>query len=326
MAIQTRVTERLGIEAPILSAGMARYTDARLVAAVSNAGGLGILGTLGREPKEVETEIASIRAQTTRPFGVNVVLAEFEESTWGAVINARPSLINTSWGNPAEIVNEAHETGCLVAHQVTTVETAIEAVNAGVDFLIAQGTDGGGHIGWVTLMALLPQVVDVANGIPVIAAGSVVDGRGLAAALALGAEGVLVGTRFLATPEAPIPDYWKTAILGARSEAVVQNDVADAAWNVQWNGATIRTIENQLVRDWRYRIDELRSASESVSAEIDAARDRGDAEYVPLYMGQGAGGIKELLPASEIIRNMVADAEVALARANEHIRIQSTSA
>jgi enoyl-[acyl-carrier protein] reductase II len=326
LPIKTRVTERLGIDAPILQAGMARYTDARLVSAVSNAGGIGILGTVNRELDEIKDEVSKIRELTSRPFGVNIVLAEFDELVWGAVVGAGPALVSTSWGDPREIVKEAHEAGSLVVHQITTVDTAKEAVAAGVDFIIAQGSDGGGHVGWVSGMVLVPQVVDVANGIPVIAAGSIIDGRGLAAALMLGAEGVLVGTRFLATPEAPIPAYWKNTIVEARSESIVQNDVSDTVWGVQWNGATTRTFENRLIRDWKNRLEQLKDRSDIVAAEIDTARENQDPDYLPLYMGQGAGGIKAILPVAEVVRSMIEEAEQSLTGANRFVELHVTSA
>ena len=164
------------------------------------------------------------------------------------------------------------------------------------------------------------------KGIPVIAGGGIVDGRGLAAALAMGAEGVLVGTRFLATPEAPLPDYWKQAIVSANSESVVLSHVPDTTWGVNWEGATTRVIQNQLIRDWNDRLDELKLNADSVAAQIQQARDAGNAEYTPLYAGQGAGAITEILPVAEIIKRMVAEAEVSLARANERVMVQSTSA
>jgi enoyl-[acyl-carrier protein] reductase II len=321
MAIKTRVTERLGIEAPILSAGMATSADATLAAAVSNAGGLGIIGTVDRELDDIDGQIGKVRQLTERPFGVNCVIAYAEAAHWDVIYQGRPPLVQTSWGDPKQLVKRSHESGSLHAHQVATVEAAKEAVAAGVDFIIAQGSEGGGHVGWVGAMALIPQVLDVAEGIPVIAAGGVVDGRGLAAALAMGAEGVLVGTRFLATSEAPIPDYWKQAIVGARSESILLSHVPDTTWGVDWPGATARVIENQLIRDWNGRLDELKANAETVAARIQEARDTDDAEYTPLYAGQGAGGIAEILPAAEILRRMVADAECAIQNAHRLVGV-----
>jgi enoyl-[acyl-carrier protein] reductase II len=326
MAIRTRVTESLGIDAPILSAGMAKRADATLAAAVSNAGGLGILGTVDRELDDIEGQIAKIRALTDRPFGVNSVIADADEDRWDVILQGRPPVIQTSWGNPTEIGKRIHDIGSIHIHQVATVAAAREAVAAGVDFIIAQGSEAGGHVGFVGGMALIPQVVDVAEGIPVIAGGGIVDGRGLAAALTLGAEGVLVGTRFLASPESPIPQYWKQAILGAQSESIVLTDIPDQVWDFHWEGATARVVRNRLIRELQDRPDELKSNREAVAAKVEAAFDKEDADFVPLYMGQGAGAITEILPVAEIIRRMVADAETALARASRTVMVQSTSA
>ncbi|MFL5758444.1 MAG: NAD(P)H-dependent flavin oxidoreductase [Thermomicrobiales bacterium] len=325
MAIKTRITERLGIEAPILQAGMATRANAALAAAVSNAGGLGIIGTVDRELDDVKAQIAKARELTDKPFGVNSVIAYASDELWDMIIRAKPFVVQSSWGNPKLLTERVHAAGCLHAHQVNTVETAKEAVAAGVDFIIAQGSEAGGHTGFVGGLALVPQVIDVAEGIPVIAAGSIVDGRGLAAALAMGAEGVLVGTRFLATHESPATDYYKNAILSAQSEAIVLTDVPDKVWDVHWEGATTRVIRNLLVRELEDRADELGANRETVAAEVEAAFEREDADFVPIYMGQGAGAIKEILPVAEVIRRMVAGAEVALQNAGRLVDRQLTT-
>jgi enoyl-[acyl-carrier protein] reductase II len=319
MAIKTRVTECLGIDAPILQAGMATRADSTLAAATSNSGGLGILGTVDRELDDIEAQIAKIRQLTDRPFGVNCVIAYAEDERWDIIIQSRPPVIQTSWGDPKGFTERIHEAGCLHAHQVATVDAALEAVAAGVDFIIAQGSESGGHVGFVAGVALVPQVVDVAAGIPVIAAGSIVDGRGLAAALAMGAEGVLVGTRFLATPESPIPEYQKVAILRVQSESVVLTDVPDRLWNVRWEGATTRVLRNRLVRELQDRVIESEEQRESLAAEVEAAFEFEDPDFIPHYMGQGAGAIKEIMPVAEIIRRMVDQAEASLEAANRWV-------
>jgi enoyl-[acyl-carrier protein] reductase II len=319
MAINTRVTELLAIDVPILQAGMATRADATLTAATSNAGGLGILGTVDRELDDIEGQIAKIRQLTDKPFGVNSVIAYAEDERWEVIIQARPPLVQTSWGDPKGLTERIHDVGCLHAHQVATVEAALEAVAADVDFIIAQGSEGGGHVGYVAGLALVPQVVDVAKGIPVIAAGSIVDGRGLAAALAMGAEGVLVGTRFLATPESPIPQYWKDAILDVQSESIVLTDIPDWVWNVHWEGATTRVIHNRLVRELQERAMRDETQRESIAAKVEAAYELQDPDFVPLYMGQGAGAIKEILPVAEVIRRMIEQAEVSLEAANRWV-------
>ncbi len=326
MSIKTRVTERLGIEAPILQAGMATRADATLAAAVSNAGGLGIIGTVDRELDDIEGQIAKARQLTDKPFGVNSVLAYATDELWETILQGRPPLVQSSWGDPKDLAKRVHEAGLLLAHQVNTVETAKQAVAAGVDFIIAQGSEAGGHVGFVGGIALVPQVVDVAEGIPVIAGGSIVDGRGLAAALALGAEGVLVGTRFLATIESPIAEYYKNAIVNVQSESIVLTDVPDVVWNVHWEGATTRVIRNQLVRELEDRTDLSGEEREALAEQVTAAYDRENADFIPLYMGQGAGAIDQILTAEEVVRQMVEGAERALGQANNCVEVQLTSA
>jgi NAD(P)H-dependent flavin oxidoreductase YrpB (nitropropane dioxygenase family) len=326
MAIKTRVTERLGIEAPILQAGMATRADATLAASVSNAGGLGIIGTVDRELDDIKAQMAQVRKLTTKPFGVNSVLAYASDELWTTIISQRPPLVQSAWGDPRELTKRVHAAGLLHAHQVTTVETAKQAVAAGVDFIIAQGAEAGGHVGFVGLIALLPQVVDVAEGIPVIAAGGIVDGRGLAAALAMGAEGVLVGTRFLATYESPIPDYYKDAIAGAESEFIVHTDIPDLIWNMHWDGATTRVARNKLIRNFESRTEFSDDEREELANQVRAAYDRQEAEFVPLYMGQGAGGIKQVESSAQIVRQLVSEAEQLLENAHRFVNVQLTSA
>jgi NAD(P)H-dependent flavin oxidoreductase YrpB (nitropropane dioxygenase family) len=280
---------------------------------VSNAGGLGILGGVDREPDELIAEVGRIRALTDRPFGVNLVLAKCSAEQWEACFSLRPSLINTSWGDAAVITDRAHALGCRVLHQVNTTAGAAAAVAAGVDLIAAQGSDGGGHVGSVSTLALVPQVVDVAGEIPVVAAGGIADGRGVAAALALGAEGVLVGTRFLATFEAAITDGWKAALLASPAERAVISDIPDLVWGTDWPGATGRVLRNRLIAEWEAATaaDVTERAAEIATA-IDAARVAGDLDFVPLWAGQGVGLLREVVSAAEVVRALVAEAEVVL--------------
>jgi len=202
--IHTNLCDVLGIDHPIVQAGMARsYTNAELVAAVSAAGGLGVLGCLGRPADEAVAEIRRIRALTDRPFAVNFVLHLCDEAAFAACLAEQVPIFCFFRGDPAEAVARVHAAGAVTVYQVTTVAEAVRACAVGVDVLVAQGHEAGGHMGPIPLRTLLPEVVAVAGARPVLAAGGIVDGRDLAAALRLGASGVLIGTRFLATPEAP---------------------------------------------------------------------------------------------------------------------------
>ncbi len=311
--IHTRACERLGITHPIVQAGMAReYTSAELVAAVSAAGGLGILGCLGRPAREAVSAIRRIRALTDRPFGVNLVLHVPHEETFAACLAERVPVFSFFRGDPAEAVARAHDSGAVTIHQVTTIPEAERACAAGVDVLVAQGTEAGGHMGPVPLWGLLPAVVAVAADRPVLAAGGIVDGRGLAAALCLGAEGVLMGTRFLATPEAPVSAGYKQAILRAGPSATVASGIFDILWDMQWPGVQARALRNRLTERWVAHDDELRAAREETLAAIHRAEDADDAEGFVVLAGMGAERIHELKPAAQIVHDMVAEAAAIL--------------
>ena len=212
--ITTRATTALGITQPVALGGMSSgFTDARLVAAVSEAGGLGVLGVSRLEPDEITAAAAEIRTRTHRPFGLNLLLFESAESV-DAVLATQPAVFSTAWPSPEqdlrEIFDRAHEAGAVVVHMVPTLADAVSAAEAGADVIVAQGTEGGGHVGLMASIVIVPLVARAVAPVPVLAAGGFADGAGLAAALALGAEGVLLGTRFLATEEAPVSDAYKS--------------------------------------------------------------------------------------------------------------------
>ncbi|MEO6029122.1 MAG: nitronate monooxygenase [Candidatus Binatia bacterium] len=312
--MRTRVCDLLGIDAPILQAGMSTFTSAELVAAVSNAGGLGILGALLRPPDQLRAEIQRIRTLTTRPFGVNHVIAHLDPTALDVTFEEHVPVLSLAWGDPGPLVTRAHAAGVRVVHQVPTAADASHAAAVGVDVIVGQGTDGGGHVGFVGTLPLLPAVVDAAGDVPVLAAGGIADGRGLAAALALGAAGVLMGTRFLATPEAPIPDGWRRLIVDSAESTTVRTAAFDRALMMPWPGAEVRAIRNQFLADWSERPDEAgANAAELAPRLMDALRG-GDFATFPPMAGQSCGVIREILPAGEIVRRTVAEAEVALRR------------
>ncbi|MFZ0532519.1 MAG: nitronate monooxygenase [Anaerolineales bacterium] len=221
--IHTPICDLLGIEFPIIQAGMGPFTSAELVAAVSNAGALGSLGAGARPIKNFREQLYKISGLTNRPFAVNHTLSPAlpNPEAFNLSLKAKPRLISFALGNPKEYVKQVHDEGILVMHQVTTVEQAYQAAECGVDIIIAQGSEAGGFGGTITGLVLIPQVVDAVSPVPVVAAGGIADGRGLAAALVLGAQGVNLGTRFLASIEGPISDNWKQAILRAESQDAV---------------------------------------------------------------------------------------------------------
>jgi enoyl-[acyl-carrier protein] reductase II len=314
--LRTRVCDLLGIEVPIVQAGMGPFTSAELVAAVSNAGGLGSLGAASRPNPDLRRQLDLTRELTDRPFAVNHLVPTIDREAFTLTLMARPRVVSFALGDPGDLVERAHDAGCLVMQQVHTVQQALQAAERGADLIVAQGGEAGGYGGTVAALALVPQVVDAVSPLPVIAAGGIFDGRGLASALVLGAQGINIGTRFLASAEAPVGDGWKQAILAAESEQAVKVDV----WNdilplpVNDYGAVPRALRTPFIDQWQQRRDEARQEAKRLQEEVGAAWQGGRLhELVPLA-GQTAGAIREILPAGEIVRRLVREAEQALAR------------
>ncbi len=310
--IRTEICDLLGIEFPIIQAGMGPFTSADLVAAVSNAGALGSLGALNRPVQDLRSQLAQIREITDRPFAVNHVVPSLDEEAFSITLQARPKLISFALGDPGGLVERAHDYGALVMHQVHTVNQARQAAERRVDLIVAQGSEAGGYGGTVAALTLIPQVVEAVRPIPVLAAGGIADGRGLAAALVLGASGLNMGTRFLASVEAPISDGWKQAIISAESEDAVKVDV----WNdifplpgTTGYGTVPRGLRTAFIDQWQLRREEATRQAERLQGEIMAAVQRGAIhEFVP-FAGQTAGAIHEILPAAEIVRTVCDDTE-----------------
>lgn len=306
----TPVCDLLGIEHPIAQAGMAReYTNAELVAAVSAAGGLGILGCLGRPAEETIAAIRRIRSLTDRPFGVNFVLHRRNRETFAACLAERVPVFSFFRGDPEDAVAHAHAAGAVTIHQVTTVAEAERAVAVGVDMLVAQGNEAGGHMGPLPLLGFLPAVVAVAGGRPVLAAGGIVDGRGLAAMLCLGASGVLMGTRFLATPESPISPAYKRAILDTAPGETVASGIFDLLWSFEWPGVQVRAIRNTLTDRWAGHEAELVARLDEIRVAVEHAERADDPTGMALLAGQGAGLIHSIKPAGEIVREVAVEAD-----------------
>jgi nitronate monooxygenase len=302
--------DALGLERPIFQAGMASgFTNAGLVAAVSGAGGLGVLGCLNRPADEVVAEIRLIRAMTHRPFGVNFVVQHMDWAGFEACLAERVPVFTFFRGEPEVVVARARSAGAAVIYQVTTVEEAECALSAGADMLIAQGAEAGGHVGAIALSAILPAVVDLAGGRPVLAAGGVVDGPSLAAALCLGADGAWMGTRFLATPESPASAVHKQAILNSQPGETVRSGVWDLIWGREWPGVQVRAIRNALTDRWIAREDEIPGARQEINEAIEGAKLRGDAAEMDLLAGEGAGRISTIRPAADLVREISADAD-----------------
>jgi enoyl-[acyl-carrier protein] reductase II len=303
--LRTPVCELFGIDVPIFQAGMAKYTTPELVAAVSNAGGLGIIGGLGRTPDELRNEIRLVRELTSRPFGVNHVVCQIDPAAVQMTLAQRVPVLSLAWGRATELTYQAHEVGIKVIHMVDTPEEAGQVASDGADVIVAQGTEGGGHVGTMSTLPLVPQVVDVVGGVPVLAAGGIADGRGLAAVLMLGAQGALIGTRFLATPEARGRGHSKDVILNALGSQTVASKFYDDVLGLVWPGAIVRTIKHPLLEEWAERQQEWTLAADQLRPSLDAAITAGDF----VLAGESAGLIHDIVPAAELVSRIARQAD-----------------
>jgi nitronate monooxygenase/enoyl-[acyl-carrier protein] reductase II len=320
--LRTALCDLLGIDLPIILAGMgAGATSAQFAATVSNHGGLGSVGSLFCAPDAVKREIDLLPTLTNRNFAINHIPQALDAEVFRHTLRARPAVISFALDDPGDLIRQAHDVGSLVMVQVTTVGQAVQAAERGVDVIIAQGTEGGGFTGTISTMALVPQVVDAVSPIPVVAAGGIYDGRGIAAAFMLGAVGVNLGTRFLASKEAPVDDAWKQAIIEAHSEdavkAEVLNDIIPVPGAVGY-GTIGRTLRTPFLDEWGTRRDEARRNGERIWAEIVERLRQGRRRETLIWAGQTAGGVKEILPVADIMRQLVEEAEGAVARAQSH--------
>jgi NAD(P)H-dependent flavin oxidoreductase YrpB (nitropropane dioxygenase family) len=314
--IHTPVCDLLQIRHPIVLGGMASGTAVSLVAAVSNAGGLGTLGIARTPADQIPQDIGAIRAMTQAPFGVNFLLFMAREPAIDAALNARPPVFSAAWARADQdlraLFGRALVAGSQVMYMAGTVPEALRAKAAGAEVIVAQGTEGGGHVGWMASMAVLPMIVDAVAPTPVLAAGGIADGRGLAAALALGAQGALLGTRFLATEESPLHPHFKQAVLDSDGHDTVLTEIPDIARADIWPGAMARSRRNAFIARWAGREWELRARQPEVAAALERARETGDADNAALLIGQDAGLIHDIPPAGELVERMVAEAEALL--------------
>jgi NAD(P)H-dependent flavin oxidoreductase YrpB (nitropropane dioxygenase family) len=311
--IRTPVCDVLNIDHPIALGGMGSVFAPQLVAAVCSAGGLGALGCHYLRPEQVQAGAAAIRERTNRPFALNFLLFDVEEDSFVAALELRPSVIAFAWPRAEQdvkpYIDRAHNAGCKVTFMASGVPQAVKAAEAGADVIVAQGTEGGGHVGWQTTLTLVPMVVDAVAPIPVLAAGGIADGRGLAAAISLGADGALLGTRFLASQESSLHPNFKKAILESDGHDTLLSEIPDIAAGLVWPGAMSRSRRNRFIERWAGREWALRHSRANAHAALQAARKNGDVNEAVLSMGQDAGLIHEILPAAEIVSRMAAEAE-----------------
>jgi NAD(P)H-dependent flavin oxidoreductase YrpB (nitropropane dioxygenase family) len=325
--VRTPVCDLLGIDAPIVQAPMGGASCPALAAAVSNAGGLGTMPVGTVPPEIVAATVEQIRSLTERPFAVNLLLTRPQEERLEAALDAGAPAVNFGWGDPGPLVGRARDGGAKVLVTVGTPDEARAAVHLGADVIVAQGWEAGGHVwGDIATMPLVPAVVDAVEAVPVLAGGGIADGRGVAAALALGAQGAWIGTRFLLADEAAINDGYRELLLAAGTADTVHSSVFD----VGWPDAPHRTLRNSTYETWLQagspetgtRPGEgeavarkpdgapvVRYASQTPSKGIE-----GDIEAMSTWAGQGVGLAGSVQPAAEIVRELVEEADAVLAR------------
>jgi nitronate monooxygenase/enoyl-[acyl-carrier protein] reductase II len=304
---------------------MGSVATSEFAAAASNAGALGGIGTLNRPTADVRRDLEVIRNLTDRPFAVNHAPPCLDETAFAETLRLQPAVISFALGDPGELVDMAKAAGAKTMLQATTVAQAVAGAERGIDVIIAQGAEAGGYGGSIGTMPLVPQVVDAVAPVPVVAAGGIFDGRGLAAALMLGAVGVNMGTRFLASTEAPIDEPWRQMILDASSEDTVKAEIWNALYPITGEGnfgTVLRSLRTPFIDQWNARLDEAGTRRDELAAEVDSAHATGRERDVLATAGQGAGAITVVLPMAEIVRRLMAEAEMTFQSASAFGRSQ----
>ncbi len=315
MPLRTPLCDLLKVEHPIMLAGMGGVSYAELAAAVSNAGGYGVLGMAGQTPEFVRDQMRAVRKLTDKPIGVDLLAASPESLTASIdhIINEGASSFIAGLGIPMPIMERLKKAGLNVMVVCGAVKHAVKAEQAGCDAVICQGGEGGGHTGLVGTMPLVAQAVESVK-IPVVAAGGLYDGRGLAAALALGAQGVWMGTRFIASVEAHAGAMYRDTIIEASDESTIRTRC--------YSGKPMRVKKNPYVEDWESRPQDIQpfpaqamlSSRAGVMGGIGGQIEGLDEDRSCFAMGQSAGGVRDILPAGDIVRRILAEADEAIAR------------
>jgi len=312
MLKNNRICRMLGIEYPLFQGGMAWVANASLAVAVSNGGGLGIIAAATMPSDVLEQEILKAKALTDRPFGINIMLmsSTAADATELAAKHKIP-IVTTGAGIPGKVLNRLKPLGTVVIPVVASVAYAKRVEKQGADAVVAEGMESGGHIGELTTMVLVPQIVSAVN-IPVIAAGGIADGRGVAAAFALGAEGVQIGTRFICCTECTAHDSFKQAVMQARDR--------DTVVTGQSTGHPVRCLRNKLTAEFE-KLEYAHATLEDIES-LGAGKLRdcvvdGDVEWGSSMAGQSAGMVNDIRPAAEIIRDLFSEAGAVLREINE---------
>jgi enoyl-[acyl-carrier protein] reductase II len=314
--MRNRFCSLLGIDVPVVLAPFGPWEQVEVAAAVSNAGGLGSVGTAVREVHELRRQWARLAELTDRPVAINHTGRPFDEEVFAAILDAAPAAISFHMGIDRQLVDRAHDVGALWLQQVGDVRSAAMALDAGADVLVAQGWEAGGNSGWVSTTVLVPQVVDVAGVVPVLAAGGLADGRGLAAALVLGAQGGVFGTRFLATTEMQVDPAWKQRIIAAdaldsvkvsHGERVLPPFTMELPPGPPPAPRALRTpLTEQLARE-----PESVDADAVVPRFLREVRENRGHDLLP-FTGQSAGLIHDIASAADLVPRLMAEARAAL--------------
>ncbi len=321
MSIRTALTVEFGLEYPIVSAPMGSVAGGHLAAAVSNAGALGLVGGGYGDSEWLRAELSTAGSGTTRPWGVGLITWHATREAVELALSYEPHAFMLSFGDPRPFVPAIKEAGCTLICQVQDVEEGNAAKAAGADIIVAQGTEAGGHGADRSTLPLVPAVADAVAPTPVLAAGGIADGRGLAAALMLGAQGALMGTRFYAAVEALGHESAKERLVAAKGRDTERTRVFDVvrqhAWPLPYTG---RAIRNQFMERWEGRENDLSAAlDEEISGFRVAVRD-GDFDTAMIWAGEGVDVISDVAPAGELVRRIGEETEACLRHAKELLR------
>jgi nitronate monooxygenase len=320
MSLRTSLTELFSIQHPIVLAPMGGSAGGALAAAVSNAGGLGLVGGGRSDHDWLDRELTLAAERTDRPWGVGLQSWAARTATVERVLAHRPHAVMLSFGDASELATPVKQAGVKLIMQVTDLDEANQAVRLGADVIVAQGAEAGGHGGGRATLPFVPVVVDLVEPTPVLAAGGIADGRGVAAALALGAAGALIGTRFLATFEALIAPEAVRAILDSTGEDTERSRVLDIALDTKWPARyTARTLRNAFLDQWRGREDAL-DRDQAAKDAYQAAVAHGAPEDAPVWASQAIDLITQVSPAADLVHAIAREAEAALGRAASSIR------
>jgi nitronate monooxygenase len=313
--VRTKFTDLFGISHPIVSAAMGMIAGGALAAAVSSGGGLGLVGAASGEAEWIDRELGLVAQRTNRPWGVGFLSWSTTKAMVSRALEFRPHALLLAFGDPTPFAALAHDARIPLIIQVTDLDEARQAVDVGAAVVVAQGNEAGGHGGGQSTLPFVPAVIDLVGPIPVLAAGGIADGRGLAASLALGAAGALIGTRFQATPEALVRAEISKALLNAHGADTERSRITDIARGAPWpQRYSARTLTNGLLNQWRDREDELQLDTEALSRYRDAAA-VGDLNVAPVWAGQSVGLIHDLVPAADLVATIAAHAEQCLTEA-----------